>query len=47
MKALEKDRTRRYESASSFAQDIQRHLNTNRWQPQLRVRFTISKVCTA
>jgi len=27
MKALEKDRTRRYESASSFAQDIQRHLN--------------------
>jgi serine/threonine protein kinase/tetratricopeptide (TPR) repeat protein len=26
MKALEKDRTRRYESASAFAQDIQRHL---------------------
>jgi tetratricopeptide (TPR) repeat protein len=27
MKALEKDRTRRYESASAFAQDIQHHLN--------------------
>ena len=27
MKALEKDRTRRYETASSFAQDIQRHLD--------------------
>jgi serine/threonine protein kinase len=26
MKALEKDRTRRYETASAFAQDIQRHL---------------------
>ena len=26
MKALEKDRNRRYESASSFAQDLQRHL---------------------
>jgi serine/threonine protein kinase/tetratricopeptide (TPR) repeat protein len=26
MKALEKDRTRRYESASSFARDIERHL---------------------
>jgi len=28
MKALEKDRTRRYASASEFAADIQRHLNT-------------------
>jgi len=27
MKALEKDRTRRYESASDFAQDVQRYLN--------------------
>lgn len=27
IKALEKDRTRRYESASSFAADIERHLN--------------------
>jgi hypothetical protein len=27
MKALEKDRTRRYESASGFAADIQRYLN--------------------
>jgi serine/threonine protein kinase len=27
MKALEKDRTQRYESASGFANDIQRHLN--------------------
>jgi len=27
MKALEKDRTHRYESANSFAQDIQRHLH--------------------
>jgi hypothetical protein len=27
MKALEKDRTRRYETASSLAHDIQRHLN--------------------
>jgi serine/threonine protein kinase len=27
MKALEKNRTRRYESASAFAADIQRHLN--------------------
>ena len=27
MKALEKDRTRRYETASGFASDIQRHLN--------------------
>jgi len=26
MKALEKDRTRRYETASAFAQDVQRHL---------------------
>ena len=26
MKALEKDRTRRYASASEFAADIQRHL---------------------
>jgi len=26
LKAIEKDRTRRYESASAFAQDIQRHL---------------------
>ncbi len=26
MKALEKDRTRRYESASAFAQDIERHM---------------------
>ena len=28
MKALEKDRTRRYDSASSFAADIQRHLRS-------------------
>ena len=27
MKALEKDRTRRYEPANAFAADIQRHLN--------------------
>ncbi len=27
MKALEKDRTRRYETTTGFAQDIQRHLN--------------------
>ena len=27
MKALEKDRTRRYETAAGFAQDIQRHLH--------------------
>ncbi len=27
MKALEKDRTRRYETANGFASDIQRHLN--------------------
>jgi eukaryotic-like serine/threonine-protein kinase len=27
MKCLEKDRTRRYETASGLAQDIQRHLN--------------------
>ncbi len=27
MKALEKDRTRRYETASSFARDVQRHLS--------------------
>src|SRR5665213_1397132 len=27
LKALEKERTRRYESASAFAQDIERHLN--------------------
>jgi eukaryotic-like serine/threonine-protein kinase len=27
MKALEKDRTRRYESANGFAQDLKRHLN--------------------
>ncbi len=27
MKALEKDRTRRYDTASSFAADVQRHLN--------------------
>jgi WD40 repeat protein/serine/threonine protein kinase len=27
MKALEKDRTRRYDSASDFAHDVQRHLN--------------------
>ena len=27
MKALEKDRTRRYETANGFAADIQRHLN--------------------
>ena len=26
MKAIEKDRTRRYESASGFARDIERHL---------------------
>ncbi len=28
MKALEKDRTRRYETANGFASDIQRHLNS-------------------
>ena len=27
MKALEKDRTRRFDTATSFAQDIQRHLD--------------------
>ena len=27
MKALEKDRTRRYETASGFARDIERHLD--------------------
>ena len=27
MKALEKDRTRRYETASGFARDIQRYLD--------------------
>ena len=27
MKALEKDRNRRYESASAFAADVQRYLN--------------------
>jgi hypothetical protein len=27
MKALEKDRSRRYETAVGFAQDIQRHLS--------------------
>ena len=27
MKALEKDRTRRYETANGLAMDIQRHLN--------------------
>ncbi|MEM7306557.1 MAG: serine/threonine-protein kinase [Planctomycetota bacterium] len=28
MKALEKDRTRRYETAAAFAQDVQRHLDS-------------------
>ncbi len=28
LKAIEKDRTRRYESASAFAQDVERHLNS-------------------
>ena len=30
MKALEKDRTRRYETANALAADIQRHLTTSR-----------------
>src|SRR5207245_4205222 len=42
MKALEKDRNRRYESASGFAADVQRYLNDETVQacpPSARYRF--------
>jgi serine/threonine protein kinase len=42
MKALEKDRTRRYESASALASDLKRHLNNEPVQacpPSARYRF--------
>jgi hypothetical protein len=42
MKALEKDRTRRYESASALASDLKRHLNDEPVQacpPSVRYRF--------
>jgi serine/threonine protein kinase len=42
MKALEKDRTRRYETANGLAMDIQRHLNNepvNARPPSRRYRF--------
>jgi serine/threonine protein kinase/tetratricopeptide (TPR) repeat protein len=43
MKALEKDRNRRYESANAFAADVQRYLNDEPVQacpPSLRYRFS-------
>lgn len=42
MKSLEKDRTRRYESASAFAEDVQRHLSDQPVEaspPSLTYRF--------
>ena len=33
MKALEKDRTRRYETANGFAADVMRHLRTSQYWP--------------
>ena len=32
MKCLEKDRTRRYETASGLAKDVERYLNDSRWR---------------
>src|SRR5262249_52779448 len=42
MKALEKDRARRYESASAFAADVQRYLDdqsVQAWPPSAGYRF--------
>jgi len=36
MKCLEKDRTRRYETANGLAQDLSGHLDTSRLSPVLR-----------
>ena len=33
MKSLEKDRSRRYETANGFAADVQRYLKMSRWRP--------------
>ena len=44
MKALEKDRTRRYETANGLAMDIQRHLATSRssrGRPAISIGFQI------
>jgi serine/threonine protein kinase len=42
MKALEKDRTRRYDTASKFAEDVQHYLNdeaVSAWPPSAAYRF--------
>ena len=44
LKALEKDRTRRYQTASALAQDIRRPLNTSRSSLARRVSATGSEV---
>ena len=35
MKALEKERARRYETANAFARDLERYLAGERWKPFL------------
>ena len=40
MKALEKDRTRRYETANGLARDIERTCTTSRWRRARRRRRT-------
>ena len=42
MKALEKDRNRRYETASAFAADVRRYLARSRSRPGRRRRCTAS-----
>ena len=39
MRALEKDRTRRYGAASDLAADIRRHLSSQPVSPDLPMRF--------
>jgi len=46
MKALEKDRTRRYETANGLARDIQRFLSDERWKPvRLRQAIEFANSC--
>ena len=40
MKELEKDRTRRYETANALASDVERHLKNGRCWPVRRARPT-------
>ena len=43
MKALEKDRTRRYETANGIARDIQRYCTTSRWRRVRRRPYRFRK----